>query len=210
MPRYEKIRNRRLFVKPEKSGSKVSSIVNSPLFLWCLTAIGAAVVGQFFTTQQKCWTESEALRGLSYSLATEFQHRQSFYEKLVRSSGSPTEILQKARDYNVSIREFDKKTLDDLAVQGFQVRDRLEEEDAFKYSKWLTFYLFTTKDARFYRMEENTPPDSDKFKKLVDRDGLDELKPRPLYVMPKCAPLDILSQMWRGTNKVIQLLPSYD
>jgi len=64
MPKYEKIRNRRLFQQSDlkqRRSSKVFAVINSGIFIWFLSAVAITLGGSIFSERQKCVADARQL-----------------------------------------------------------------------------------------------------------------------------------------------------
>lgn len=136
MPKYEKLRNARLYgAMHQPKASRISAVLNSPLFLWVLTALFVTAAGSYFSQVQKCMSDADAAADKFDLLENERWKREYYFKHALATMKTFAEVREAKDRYMPSSSDFKSKTAWDLQVEQFHILRRAVPGDDRPFRK---------------------------------------------------------------------------
>jgi hypothetical protein len=112
--------------------SSIGRIINTPLFIWLLSAAFLTVGGGYFTHYQQCSRDVAELRDRFYRLSYEVYRRSDHIAFSVKQANSVHDIRSALNALPTFYSDYRQRTLRELQRELRQIQARIEPTDAMK------------------------------------------------------------------------------
>jgi hypothetical protein len=168
MPKYEKIRNKRMGLfrrrdpeKPSEPPSRLWTFLNSSFGLWVLTATFGSLVAATYSSLQVCIKDADD-RVAKYSrLQSEIQSRQSEILEAINRAESIDDLRSRLKNIAANRHEFKDTPLRSLNLDYRDIQNLIRPHEivAATVRQVSDAYGFTYEDRKYLSVVDGTLPD---------------------------------------------------
>jgi hypothetical protein len=108
------------------TNNKILAVINSPAFLWLVTAIFITVAGAFYTAQQQCTRDANQLIDQYYKLSDEIWDRQIYVLAVVNEGKTLGDVKAGLKQIPYTYLELKDRQLGDLVRAFHRVAQRID------------------------------------------------------------------------------------
>ena len=124
----------------ERRTRPVLGVINSPFFLWLLSAVFITIGGAYFSTRQQCIAEAEKIAEQYEKIGIEIERRQGYIHHTIVTMNSVSAIKEALSQIREYYSDFHSRPLFELIEQREKLLERIDtspfdetkrENDAF-------------------------------------------------------------------------------
>lgn len=196
MPKYAKMQNQKIssiHAPPPKH--RLVAIINSPLFLWFLTAVFVTGAGRYFTQVQECARDASSALERWETVNGEIEDRSDYYRHALRTAKTVAELKQYR--YKSDVAEIADKDSREL----FTMRDRILRMVSPEELEKANFASSIIENTFLQTVEKNTDAGLVEAKSFLSKYH----EPRFATLRTNCGPPSIFAQLTSGTRYVLSV-----